>query len=139
MDVSFSSLNPAAVGAAKMTSLQVLSTDSSFRTGQDVAHADLGTVGISIQPHWQQKASFAHVAVLGLGNNAAVPLSCDACDERAFTLPPHGRPEEIQAGRGSGGKGNLPVASQHSEGHVGVAAAAFAEHKLKERTVCHHL
>ncbi|CAE7235882.1 tipC, partial [Symbiodinium sp. CCMP2456] len=31
VDVSFSSLNPAAVGAAKMTSLQVLSTDSSFR------------------------------------------------------------------------------------------------------------
>ncbi|CAE6962861.1 Vps13 [Symbiodinium natans] len=31
VDVSFSSLNPAAVGAAKMTSLQVLSTDCSFR------------------------------------------------------------------------------------------------------------
>eukprot|EP00439_Symbiodinium_sp_Y106_P020942 s312_g2.t1 len=31
VDVSFSSLNPAAVGAAKMNSLQVLSTDSSFR------------------------------------------------------------------------------------------------------------
>ena len=48
MDVSFSSLNPAAVGAAKMNSLQVLSTDSSFRTGQAVVHTELDTVGTSI-------------------------------------------------------------------------------------------